>query len=164
LEFTDIAILRHTYQPDLATQQPVSVRPVPATSQESLPQSTPTTSTFPGESVPAFSGTSSERIAALRSIAILSGSRISDCPYSTHRTAPFYRVKIRIAAGLRRKVIIASRPGPTVAEIYEKLNTRVPRLYILISTYLFVSLSGVRPESLICPRCLPEIKKVASIS
>jgi len=108
LDSTDIAIHRHTYQPDLAAQQPVSVRPVPATNQESLPQSTPTTSTLPGESVPAYrvvlllSGTSSGRIAALRSIAILSGSRISDCPYTTHRRAQFSRVETRVAAGLRR--------------------------------------------------------------
>jgi len=120
LDSTDICATCHTCQPDLAAQQPVSVRPVPATSQKSLPQSTPTTSTFPGESVPAYrglllSGTSSGRIAALRSIAILSGSRISDCPCTTHRRAPFSRVEIRIAAGLRREVI---SPG------YHRLQAR----------------------------------------
>jgi len=80
-----------------------------------------TTSTLPGESVPAYrvllllSGTSSGRIAALRSIAILSGSRISDCPCTTHRRAPFSRVEIRIAAGLRRGSHppgLSSPPGP----------------------------------------------------
>jgi len=120
LDSTDIAILRHTNQPDLATQQPVSVRPLPTTIQEGLAQSTPTTSTFPDETVPAYrvllvSGTSSGRIAALRSIAILSGSQISDCPCTTHRRAPFSRVEIRIAAGLRREVI---SPG------YNRLQAR----------------------------------------
>jgi len=42
--WSSTARLLHTYQPDLAAQQPVSVRPVPTTVQKSLSQSTPTTS------------------------------------------------------------------------------------------------------------------------
>jgi len=73
------ARLRHTYQPDLAAQQPVSVRPDPRPARKAFRSQRRRHQAFPGESFPVYrvlliSETSSGRIAALRSIAILSGS------------------------------------------------------------------------------------------
>jgi len=76
---------------------------------------------FPGESVPVYhvhliSVTSSRRIAALRSTAVFTGGRISDCPCATHLVRQFSCVEIRIAADLRQEVfsraIIALQARP----------------------------------------------------
>jgi len=79
---------------------------------------------------------------ALRGIAILSGSRISDCPCATHHRAPVFLCgdpyscwppPRSLQPGYNRP------PGPPQKwlKFRKNLNTRVPWLYILMFTFLF---------------------------